>query len=251
MARCARCESTNVDYEGYCWTCEYQAPAPDPPPVELSPAVELPPPPPPPKPLGPRILAGVAAGVATVLGIVIGGVVLGAFRSNANLLEAQVEAAPLASPVAPDAAGGSAGPATDPNATCLAGTWKMSTVAEDLQVDGEGMVHFEGRGGAMIFRADGTGTWDVTGTSESGSVGGKRVTITGSGAVDFSYQVYGMQIQYTGIVSRATYTVRRSDGATATGPMQLVASELHRFTCDGASLTLSHGGSTIALARVA
>lgn len=254
MARCTRCESANVDYEGYCWSCEFQHPvavAAVPEPPSPSPVAEEPLPDLPARSTRFKMLigAGTVAGIVVVVGF--GGVVVAALRSNSHLMAAQVEAAPLAGRESAGMSPGavSAKPVADPAAACVRGLWRVTAVAQDLQVGNLPVVHLAGTGGTVLLQADGTARWDAAGMSVTGTVAGRSAVATAAGTVTFRYTVSGSALRYEGVQSQATYTVRVDGAQVDSDELTLVDSDSNRFSCGQDSMTIASGPVTLHLTR--
>ena len=186
--QCANCGASNVDFDGYCWSCERQNPtaAPRPTWVDVV-AVEQVTPQPKRRVSAPRwVVTVVAPPLVTVLLLGCLYTVYITLRTIHTTL-----AAPLAA--GPAAVDGSGSPVPDPAtaAGCVIGAWNLTAHEWNLDFDGYGLVHLVGNGGTATFDANGSGVYDYTGMFLTSRAYGRTFTATFSGKETFRYQVVG------------------------------------------------------------
>ena len=267
--RCSGCAGSNVDFEGYCWTCEHQNAVPRP-----ASGVGSPDPGGPvgasgyPGGPGPGVPVGVGAGAAPYpgVGVVEAPVHRGKVRLSAVVLpplvtvlvlaaglagivafrwaDGVVSAAPASADQAAEAAGSSTGAGGSGNDQgradgCIVGTWKVTSIEENSKLDEFGMVHFTGGGGTLSFGADGAGSHNHAGMVENAQAGGRSITVSFAGARTFRYAVFKGMVTFEYVANHVTATVlvnnvrvAASNGAV---PVQDVS---YRLSCAGTSLTI-------------
>jgi hypothetical protein len=255
--RCARCGGSNVDYEGYCWTCEEhnEAGGTPPPPWMVAPRdpfADLPPLPPQ-RSRSNRIATLLLPPALTFLLIVCGvGAFYGFEAADTFMTAPPPSLAPIGSGAPPTAAaaGSAAPPAVASRLAlekCVVGAWRHTSL--DLNIDGDGTtkIHATGRGGTIVFSSDGTGTVDFTGRVVTGTLSGKAYTFSSTGTAHFTYSIVDGAGVFHFNPDRVPMSVT-GGGVNSTNTYYLPDDRVF-LTCGGDSLTMSDDHGTIVSAR--
>jgi hypothetical protein len=204
---CANCGAANVDFEGYCWTCEQRnvlaAPRPAWAEAVVVPA-ETPPAPKAHRVSLPRWF------VTIVVPPVLTALTLGCLYTGYTTLrtvDTVLKAPPPVAPVAPVVAGASATADPATVAGCVIGTWKVVSMDDNMIIDGYGVVHLVGSGGTVTVGANGSMTFDYSGMSATGHIFNVTVGLVFSGRDTSKYRVVGKVMTLDAVTRDVTAVV--------------------------------------------
>jgi len=241
---CANCGAVNVDFEGYCWTCEQQnavaaprpawvdaegVPAPAAP-VRKTHRISL-----------PRWF------VTIVVPPVLTALTLSCLYTGYTTLrtvDKVMKAPPPVAPVAPVVAGATATADPATVAGCVIGTWKIVSLDGGMFLDGYGMVHLVGSGGTVMLDAGGSLVFDYAGMSATGHIYNLTFGLAFSGRDTNRYRVDGKTMALEGVSANvsATFTAR---GVTQnSGVITKTDSGYLDVSCAGTTLKLTEQPQT-------
>lgn len=236
IGRCVRCDSTNVDFEGYCWNCEYQHPGDGQEQGAVDGVADRP------APRRPaatgarrsgltRFLVMTVAPITTLLVIGCLYVAVVAFERADAVVGAHAS---------PDvAASGGAGAGADGDAAaCVVGRWQLVATDAVVVLGGGSSFHGTGAGGTLTLAKDGTGTFDYTGWSISGIMSGATVTMTAAGVETFRYRLESARMTYQELAGAVTATVQAHGQTLLSEPVQRSSTQAENAVgCAGGVLT--------------
>jgi hypothetical protein len=184
------------------------------------------------------LLVGIgASALAVVLAAAVGtAVALAGGRGGADpTTEAVASAGPTNGAIGSPSPSPSASPSPTPSSVadpCLLGTWTLTSIVRDHQIDGV-TVRTDSEGGAVsYFRPDGTFLNDLDqGYTEVGSAGGRRYEIEFTGTISGNYRTSGDQLLWSDNHADGELIVRVDGEERWREPVRPVT-EQARYVCE-------------------